>query len=245
LETVIKISQSQEELAWDFARELARSINGAAKKKKALTIALSGGSTPRLLFSILGDQFADSVSWEYVHFFWGDERCVPPDNPESNYGMTNIVFLGKINIPPGNIHRVRGEDSPEIEADRYSGEIIKNTRTWNSLPVFDFFILGLGEDGHIVSIFPENKELLKSKKICEVVVHPDSLQKRVTITGMVINNADNIIFLVTGVNKAEIVSLIIESPGIVDYPAAHVEPAHGILKWYLDIDAARMLNQWA
>jgi 6-phosphogluconolactonase len=245
LDTVIKISQSQTKLAWDFARELAGIINNAAKKRKILTIALSGGSTPKLLFSILGDHFANLVSWEYAHFFWGDERCVPPDNPESNFGMTNKIFLEKINIPSENIHRVRGEDNPEMEATRYSEEITEHTRKLNNSPVFDLIILGLGADGHIASIFPGNYELLNSDKVCEVSVHPESLQKRVTITGRVINNADHIVFLISGADKAEITSMIIENPGLVDYPAAYIEPVHGVLEWYLDIDAASMLNQWA
>jgi 6-phosphogluconolactonase len=245
LETVIKISQSQAKLAWDFARELTGMINNAAKKGKILTIALSGGSTPRLLFSILGDYFTNSVSWESAHFFWGDERCVSPDNPESNFGMTNKIFLKKINIPSENIHRVRGEDNPEMEAARYSTEITDHTREMNNLPVFDLIILGLGTDGHTASIFPGNDELLNSDKVCEVSVHPESLQKRVTITGRVINNADHIIFLISGADKAEITSIIIKNPGIVDYPAAYIEPVHGVLEWYLDIDAATMLNQWA
>lgn len=245
MDTVIKISQSQAELARDFARELADLINNAGKRKKVLTIALSGGSTPGLLFSILGDHFSDSVSWEHVHFFWGDERCVPPEDPDSNYGMTKKTLFNKISIPSSNIHRIRGENDPEKEAVRYSKEITGFTLKRDGLPVFDLIILGLGEDGHTASIFPGQNDLLTSEKICMVSVHPVSKQKRVTITGSVINNADTIIFLVTGTYKAEMVSEIIERPGIVDYPAAFIEPVHGVLKWYLDIDAAGMLNQWA
>jgi 6-phosphogluconolactonase len=245
LETVIKISQSQAELAWDLAREIAELINYAGNRKKTLTIALSGGTTPRLMLSVLGDHFSDSVSWKYVHFFWVDERCVPPDNPESNYGMTYKVFLEKINIPHRHIHRIKGEKKPETEAARYSGEIMKHTGGKNNLPVFDLIILGIGEDGHTASIFPGNNDLLNSEKICEVSVHPVSLQKRVTLTVRVINNAENIIFLVTGANKANVVYDIIENQGIVDYPAAFIEPSDGVLKWYLDQDAASMLNQYA
>lgn len=245
MDTVIKISQSQDELAWDLAREMAALINDAAKSKKTLNIALSGGNTPGLLFSILGDHFSDSVSWENVHFFWGDERCVPPEDPESNYGMTKRVLFDKIHIPSSNIHRIRGENIPEKEAERYSKEIASFTRKRDGLPVLDLVILGLGVDGHIASIFSGHQELITSEQICRVAVHPVTSQKRVTITGRVINNADIIIFLVTGSHKAEMVASIIENPGITNYPAASVEPVHGVLKWYLDIDAAAMLNQWA
>ena len=86
------------------------------RKKKPFSVALSGGSTPELLFSLLGDHFSNSATWEYVHFFWGDERCVPPDNPESNYGMTRRKLFEKIEIPTSNIHRIKGEEDPENEA---------------------------------------------------------------------------------------------------------------------------------
>lgn len=242
---VIKISPGQTELAWDFAREISELINSADSRKKTLNIALSGGTTPKLMLSVLGDNFADTVSWKNVHFFWVDERCVPPGDSESNFGMANKVFLDKINIPAKNIHRIRGEKNPEKEAVRYSGEISRHTPQLNNLPFFDLIVLGLGLDGHTASIFPGNIELLNSDKICEVAVHPVSQQKRVTLTGRVINNAENIIFIVTGVNKAEVVSEIIKNPGIVDYPAAFIEPTNGVLKWYLDDDAASLLNQWA
>ena len=245
MNTSIKIFQSPYELAEKFAEELIGMINESAKKRKPFIVALSGGSTPRLLFSILGDHYSDSASWKYVHLFWSDERCVPPDNLESNYGMSKRVFLDKIKIPKSNIHRIIGENDPFQEADRYADEILKYTRKRADLPVFDIIMLGLGEDGHIASIFSEKTELLTSEKICDIALHPVSSQKRVTITGRVINNADNIVFLVTGANKAKVVSEIIENPGIVDYPAASIEPLHGALVWYLDLEAAGMLNQWA
>jgi 6-phosphogluconolactonase len=245
LETIIKVSESQDELAAELAGELSEMINKAAFRKKPLTIALSGGNTPRLMFSVLGDNYSEKTDWSYVHFFWGDERCVPPDDPDSNFGMTRSVFLDKINIPASNIHRIRGESIPEQESVRYSEEIKKSARSGNNLPVFDLILLGLGDDGHTASIFPRNRELLFSDKICEVAIHPVSGQKRVTITGPVINNAANIIFLVSGAGKAEVVADIIENPGEVSYPAASIEPVHGTLKWYLDLDAASLLNQWA
>jgi 6-phosphogluconolactonase len=242
---LIKISESQSELAAGLASELSEIINKAAFLKKTLTIALSGGSTPRLLFSVLAEQYSKKTDWSFVHFFWGDERCVPADDPDSNFGMTRSVLLDRINIPETNIHRIRGESLPEKEAVRYSAEIKKTARSGDDLPVFDLVILGLGDDGHTASIFPRNRELLFSEKICAVATHPVTGQKRVTITGPVINNADNIIFLVTGSAKATVVADIIENPGEVSYPAASIEPSHGTLKWYLDNEAASLLNQWA
>jgi 6-phosphogluconolactonase len=245
MDTILKISPDQSQLASDLAGEIASSVNKAAMSGKSFTIALSGGSTPKLLFSELAGKIGEKVKWDIVHFFWGDERCVPPHDPESNFGMTYRLFLEKLNVSRMNIHRINGEDDPEMEAERYSHEISRFTRQKNGLPVFDMVILGLGDDGHTASIFPGQTELLTSEKICSVSSHPITGQKRITITGHVINNADTVIFLVSGAGKAEIVADIIEKPGVTDFPAAAIEPSHGVLKWYLDIDAASMLGQLA
>lgn len=245
METIIKVSKNQYELAWELARELAGIFNKAARQKRTFSVALSGGTTPKLLFSILGTHFNDKVRWNYIHFFWGDERCVPPHDPQSNFGMTKEVFLGKITVPPENIHRIMGEEDPGKEAQRYSQEILATTVHRNNLPVFDLIILGLGEDGHTASLFPGSSLFGHTNLVCDTTRHPVSGQKRITLTLPVINNAENIIFLVAGITKAQVVADLIENPGITNYPAALVEPEHGVLKWYLDMDAASMLSQWA
>jgi len=238
----IKIFPTPYELAENFAGELAKAIVETAKKKKNLTLALSGGSTPELLFSVLSDQYSESVPWEYVHFFWGDERCVAPDDKESNYGMTHRKLLKKIDIPSYNIHRIEGEDEPEKEALRYSGEINDLTASRGGIPRFDLLMLGLGEDGHTASIFPGQEELFNSDKICEVSAHPVTQQKRITITGRIINNADSVVFFVTGKKKAEIVKEIInKSPSSENVPASFVDPSDGVLRWLLDEDSSSLL----
>ena len=238
----VKIFPTPYELAEKFAKELVNMITESAKKKKSFSVALSGGSSPELLFSVLGDHFSNSAPWEYVHFFWGDERCVSPDNAESNYGMTSRKLLEKINIPSSNIHRIKGEDDPEKEASRYSEEISDYTGKRDGLPLFDLIILGLGEDGHTASIFPGHKELLNSDKICEVAVHPVTLQKRITLTGRVINNADSVTFLVTGKKKADIVEKIIKkNASALNFPASYIVPVYGVLRWFIDEDAGRLL----
>jgi len=245
MDTILKISPNQELLAADLADEIASAAGKAALSGRYVTIALSGGSTPNILFTLLAGKHCANVSWKNVHFFWGDERCVPPHDPESNFGVASRLFLEKIDIPGVNIHRIIGEDEPEREAERYALEILKFTRQKHGLPVFDMVILGLGDDGHTASIFPGQTHLLTSDKICRAALHPVTGQKRITLTGPVINNAETVIFLVSGAGKAEIVADIIEKPGITEYPAASIEPVHGVLKWYLDIDAASMLGQWA
>ena len=238
----IKIFPTPYALAEKFAEELVSMIKESADRKKPFTIALSGGSTPELLFSLLGDHFSTSAPWEFVHLFWGDERCVPPDNSESNYGMTKRKLIDKIDIPSSNIHRIRGEEDPEKEAKRYSGEISGFTSKRDRIPIFDLVILGLGEDGHTASVFPGHLDLFTSDKTCEVAFHPVTNQRRITITGRVINNADAITFLVTGKKKAEIVEGIIKkSASSLNFPASYIVPVFGSLTWLLDEEAGCLL----
>lgn len=242
MKKTVEVYPTPEDVAEKLAEELVEMIRAQGKIKKQFSLALSGGSTPGILFSLLGDQYSDSVSWEYVHFFWGDERCVSPDDQESNFGMFRRNFLDKVKIPASNIHRIKGEEIPEEEACAYSNDILKNTVKRDGLPVFDFIILGLGEDGHTASIFPENISLLNSDKICEVSVHPVTRQKRITITGRVINNADKVVFLVAGKNKASVIKDIFnKSASALTYPAFHIAPVYGVLKWIIDKEAASLI----
>ena len=242
MNTEIKIFPTPYELAEKFAGEFVEMIAESAKMKLYMTVALSGGSTPELLFSVLGDRYSESVPWEYVHFFWGDERCVAPDDKESNYGMTRRKLFEKINIPSINIHRIKGEDEPEKEALRYSEEINAFTASRGGIPRFNLIMLGLGEDGHTVSIFPGQEELFNSDRICEVSVHPVTQQKRITITGRIINNADSVVFFVTGRKKAKIIQKIIQkSSSSEDFPASYVDPSAGVLRWLIDEDSGCLL----
>ncbi|EFK95179.1 6-phosphogluconolactonase (6PGL) [sediment metagenome] len=179
----VRIFNTPYELAEKFAGEMVLQIKQAAEANMPLKVALSGGSTPELLFSVLGDHYSNSAPWEFIHFFWGDERCVPPVSPDSNFGMAFRTLFKKIHIPEKNIHRIYGEQEPVREAIRYSDLISKHTKKREGLPVFDIVLLGLGEDGHTASIFPGMTHLFNSEKICEVAHHPVSHQKRITLTG--------------------------------------------------------------
>ncbi|HZH73810.1 MAG TPA: 6-phosphogluconolactonase, partial [Mariniphaga sp.] len=166
-------------------------------------------------------------------------RCVPPDDDQSNYKMTFDTLFSKIEIPADNIHRIKGEKTPEEEAGRYAAEIADNLELRNGVPVFDLIILGLGEDGHTASIFPDQLDLLKVDKLCAVATHPESGQKRITLTGKVINNANNIFFLVTGQQKAKRLSEIMNNEEVAqNHPAAHIEPHEGSVIWFIDETAA-------
>jgi len=235
---MIKIFKDSRELALEFCNEL----NGISFKKEKCFIALSGGSSPKIIFRILAEQYKEKIHWDRIHLFWCDERCVPPDNSDSNYGMTKQYLLDFISIPEENIHRIVGENEPEHEAVRYSKEIEKIVDSKNGLPSFDLVMLGIGEDGHTASIFPDQMHLLDSKKICDVAVHPINGQKRITVTGSTINNSDEVIFIVTGRSKADILKKILEDQNKI-YPAAFIKPINGKLKFFIDEEASGLLNK--
>lgn len=236
--TSVRVFPSPHEVAASLAEEIVRRIKSSASKERNYSIALSGGSTPELLYSFLGDEFSGAVPWEFVQLFWGDERCVPPESIDSNYRMAKKLFIDKIDIPLINIHRIRGEEDPVKESSRYSDEIGIWLPQRNGLPMFDLQIMGIGEDGHTASIFPGYLSLFSSDKICEVTVHPVSKQARITLTGRVINNSESVVFLVEGKKKAGIVEAIIKKkPEAGKYPAAHILPVYGSLDWYLDEEA--------
>ncbi|OEK04711.1 6-phosphogluconolactonase [Roseivirga misakiensis] len=209
------------------------------KSQDSLTVALSGGSTPKILFDLLASKYLNEIDWSKIHLYWGDERCVPPTDDDSNYKMTVEHLISKINIPEANIHRVLGENLPDDEADRYGALLNKNLQSINDIPAFDIIILGIGTDGHTASIFPHEIELMNSPSVCAVGINPDSGQKRVTLTGPVINNAKSICFLATGASKAEKLTEIFNKTGnYKTYPAAHVSPTHGELIWFMDESAS-------
>lgn len=239
---MIKIYSTPEETVNEFAEKLKLLINKSAEQNKNFYCALSGGNTPQLLFKVLKQKYLTEINWSKVHFFWGDERCVEPKNIESNYGTAHNLLLNYIDIPNENIHRIYGEETEEPEAKRYSEEILKSLPIENGLPIFDLIILGLGSDGHTASIFPDQMNLLESEKVCEVAVHPTSKQKRITLTGKVINYAKEISFLVTGKEKARVISEIInKKDNYKIYPAYYIDPQKGNLVWYIDKFAGQLL----
>ena len=237
------VYNSNEELAYALSENFVQQAEEKRMLKKNFFVAIPGGNTPKFFFEYLSRHYKNKVDWSMIHFFWVDERCVPPDNPESNYRMAYLALLNKILIPGRNIHRIKGENLPENEMIRYTNELIKEVPSDHDLPSFDLIYLGMGEDGHVASIFPNQKQFLKSYNLCEMAIHPESLQKRVTLTGKIINNAQKIIFIVTGNNKAEkIKKIITHSPEADHFPAYFIKPHTGETEWYLDKAAAGLLD---
>lgn len=234
----LKIFNSTVELAKTFCDHLKK----MSEEKEKLYVALSGGSTPGIIFSLLADEYQSSIKWNKIHFFWGDERMVPPEHFESNFGTTKYKLFDHLNIPTENIHRIFGENDPEKESVRYSTEIKNLVPLKKTFPQFDLMMLGLGEDGHTASIFPDQMHLLTSENICEVAVHPNSKQKRITLTGQVINNASEIYFLVTGTSKQKIIHDIFYGKDNLKYPAVHIKTKSGNMNYYLDNDASVLIQ---
>lgn len=228
---------------YDSKEEVARALSGYLKRWSAeegfRSIALSGGSTPRVWFDLLAGEYKDRLPWQEFLLFWGDERCVPPADAQSNYGMTRKYLLDKVPVEPAHVFRIHGENPPAEEAQRYSRVLQQNLPENRGIPQIDLVILGMGDDGHTASIFPHEIELWDSDSLCEVATHPDSGQKRISLTGQIINNAKQVVFLVTGASKAApLAEIRNKSAGSARFPAAYVAPSSGRLLWLLDKDAA-------
>lgn len=209
-----------------------------------MNLALSGGTTPKVIFDYWAENCRETIDWKRIFFFWGDERCVPPENVMNNFGMTKDHLFDKVpEIPNNNIFRIHGENESEEEAQWYSKILSAKLMQKQDLPSFEIVMLGVGDDGHTVSIFPNQIELWDSKDICVIAEHPESGMQRVSISGRVVNNAQYVVFLATGKNKAEKVRDIIKNRKdfLNKYPAAKVNPKKGYLYWFLDEEAASLL----
>lgn len=229
---LIHLSRTPEEEANLFAKRLMLWTD--ENKQSFYHIALSGGHTPALLFNLLADKYKESMSWQKIHLWWGDERMVPPDDMESNYRIANELLISKINIPDSHIHRIRGEADPAEEVKRYAAEIESTVPLKDQIPDFDLIILGLGEDGHTASIFPGQDDLIKSGQLTAISSHPVTSQVRITLTIKAINNAKKVAFLVTGITKAKMLGKILHHhKDAVTYPAAHIRPVQE-LHWFID-----------
>lgn len=242
MKKTIRIFPGIKELAAEFAARISKDI-AATPEKRFYSIALSGGSTPAAVFDFIATHYSDAINWSRILVFWGDERCVPPDSDESNYQMAFDNLLGFITIPDINIFRIQGENDPAGEAAGYSAIVKKLLLHKNGIPQFDLFMLGMGEDGHTASIFSGQDSILHSEKLFEASKHMQSDENRITATPKLINNSKQVIFIVTGSNKAEKVAQIIEKKESSELlPASYINPAEGELIWMLDEPAAQKLS---
>lgn len=236
-----RISTDPETLGNKVAEDFCRLAGDTLASGGSMHVAISGGTTPGIIFRALSAISTGRIHWERIHFYWVDERCVPPDDEDSNYRMASQALFSKVNLPAENINRIRGEEEPSGEAIRYGNLVRSKLPMKNGVPSFDLVMLGLGEDGHTASIFPDQMALLQSGNICEVAIHPKTGQKRITLCGKVINGAAHVWFIVTGKEKSRILrSVLLEKKRF--FPAAHIHPNPGKLVWYLDQAAAGGLS---
>ena len=232
------IFDSTQSLIEQLANELLR----LSESEQPIHISLSGGSTPNLLFDYLASSdFSTAINWQQLHFWWGDERCVAAEDPESNYGQCKQRLFDHITIPADNIHRIRGENSPEQEAIRYAQEIQFSVPIHDGLPQFDWIILGMGGDGHTASIFPGQTNYEESN-LTFVATQPQSGQLRISKTAHLIEHSKRITYLVMGASKADIIYKINTQNNSRDlYPAAHISAKTGLTQFYLDIESSTLL----
>lgn len=235
------IYPDKETLVAAFICEIQHFLGEVSKAGKPVHIALSGGSSPMAIFEQLA-MVSQAEEWKGVHLYWGDERCVPPEHPESNYGAAFKAMIEPLGLKRDQVHQILGEEDPEHEAERYAKLLMAQLPVKDGFPVFDWVWLGLGADGHTASIFPQQIDLWKSEEACVVATHPLSGQKRVSLSGGVINAAKRVSFIATGSEKAPVIKEILMKEGMyMDYPAFYVDPVSAHLEWYLDMDATKLL----
>jgi 6-phosphogluconolactonase len=231
-------------LSQHAAQYVVRIASESIAARGRFTIALSGGTTPPILYTLLGMQpYSSQINWQQVYIFWGDERCVSPDNPDSNYYMAQEVLLSKIPIPALQVHRMPA-DQPDRDAasQAYTAEMQRAFGT-HGIPNFDLIQLGMGPEGHTASLFPHQASLHEAQRLVMPVSVPKPPPDRLTFTPPLLNAARNILFLVTGSEKAEALQAVLEGEYQPEqYPAQIVRPTDGEVVWMLDNAAAAKLH---
>jgi 6-phosphogluconolactonase len=228
------------------AQLFSETASKAATDRGSARIAISGGTTPKSMFQLLADPaepFLKQVPWDRIELYWVDERCVPPDHPESNYRMTKEALLSKVPLPPERVHRMEGELDPEVAAARYES-IIRNTFKLEGAetPTFDLILLGMGDDGHTASLFPHTEALNEMSRIVVPNHVPQKDAWRITLTWPVINQGREVAFLIEGEGKAQVLHDVFLGPYQPDtYPSQIIRPANGRLTLLLDRAAAAKL----
>ena len=238
------ILQDPQELAAEAADLFLWLAEQAITARGQFTVALSGGGTPKAVYSALA-LARTRLDWTKVLFFFGDERCVPPSHEESNFLMAQTSLFAPLNLPDNRIFRMKGEDDPDIASRDYE-TVMRRTldSSVDGWPRFDLVLLGLGQDGHTASLFPGTAALEESNKWVVPGLAPTGIRQRLTLTLSVINHADVVLFLVAGAGKANIARDILEpsSTGTRSYPASLVHPIAGRLLWFFDRAAASDLT---
>jgi 6-phosphogluconolactonase len=224
------------------AESFAAQAEAAVRSRGRFSVALTGGSGPVEAYRLLGEEpFRSRIPWDGVHLFWGDERCVPPGHERSNFRMANRAFVSRVPIPPGNVHRMRGELPPEEGAARYADELAAFFGP--GVPRFDLVHLGVGPDAHVASLFPFTEPLRERGRAVTTNLHLPLGEPRITLTLPVLNGAARVEMIVIGKSKADVAWTVLRGPlDPFRFPAQFVRPADGALVWMMDRDAARRVE---
>jgi len=241
-----RISPTPAEVAKAAAQLFTTALIEAVKARGVARVAISGGTTPKAMFALLAaEPFASQVPWDKLDLFWVDERCVPPDNADSNYRMTKEALLSKVPLPADRIHRMEGELAPEVAAARYESTIRNAFRLEGAeTPTFDLILLGMGDDGHTASLFPHTEGLNDLTHIVIANHVPQKNTWRITLTSPVLNQGRAVAFLIEGAAKAQVLHDVFLGPFQPDtYPSQIIRPASGRLTLLLDSAAAAKLPE--
>ena len=238
----IRIFETAEEVARAAADYFVETAEKSISAEGRFSVALAGGSTPRRTYQLLAsEEYRNRVRWSQVHIFFGDERCVPPTHPDSNYRMAEEAMISLLPIPEPNVHRMVGEGDAVANASLYEGELqaFFDGAPW---PRFNLVLLGMGDDGHTASLFP-GTEALNEARAWVVANWVEKFKTyRITLTAPAINHAANIVFLVAGAGKAERLLEVLRGPrNPRQLPAQLIEPVNGSLVWLVDKAAAARL----
>lgn len=240
----LRVCEGPEEVASAAADLFANLCAEAIGARERFRVALSGGSTPKRTYQLLGQpQRARRTEWQKVDIFWGDERNVSADDPQSNYRMTREALLDHVPVPPRNVHRVRTEvDSPDAAAREYENEIRNSFGVNAGFPRFDLVLLGLGTNGHIASLFPYSPALNETARLVVADFVDEAKMWRITMTVPLLNSARTIAFLIAGEEKAQVLSEVLSGGKDVHrLPAQLIQPREGSLLWIVDRPAARLV----
>jgi 6-phosphogluconolactonase len=242
----IRIFKDVEALSRAAATLFVEQAGRAIAERGRFLVALNGGSTPNRLFELLATDFHDNVDWQSVHLFWGDERCVPPEDPGSSYGQAREIWLSRVPLPDANIHRIQGELGPAQAASDYALTLKEFASPPDDWPRFDVVYLGMGEDGHTASLFPGSPVKVTEPTLPVTARYQDRPANRVTLTPIVFNSARMVVFMATGEKKAVTLAGVLSDTHTRDpetYPAQRIQPEAGRLIWLVDEAAASRLPE--
>lgn len=231
------------ELSLRAAEAAVRTINQSIQANGSASVVLAGGNTPRTLYHSLAKQFREQIPWAKVHVFWGDERYVPHDDPQSNYRMAKETLLDHVPCPAGNVNPMPTHLSDPDTAARDYEKLLRADFS-NEWPRFDLILLGLGEEGHTASLFPGSRALEEKSRWVVAVEAPAEPSLRLTLTLPVLTRAANVYFLVAGSNKAQALHNVLTGPpDPKNYPAAGIRLAQGTVIWWVDREAAALMRE--